>query len=85
MFLCKSIALLCKSIYTVQFSKNCAKLLMCNRLHYSANRFAQCIFFPKIAQNSLCAIDCTLGAIDYTVKKMKIFNSFSLQIEILGK
>ena len=59
--------------------------LYANRLHYIANRFAPCIF-PKIVQNSLCAIDCTLGAIDCTVKKIKKkFNSFSLQIEILGK
>ena len=45
---------------------------LCNRLHYSENRFAQCIF-PKIAQNSLCAIDCTLGAINCTVKKNENF------------
>ena len=43
------------------------------------------VFFPEIAQNALCAIDCTLGAIDCTVKKWIFLNSFSLQIEILGK
>ena len=42
--------------------------LCANRLHYSANQFAQCIF-SKMTQNALCEIDCTLGEIDCIVKK----------------